>query len=68
MQPQVMCAHCDGIFPSSIEGEVTVRCPHCGHEGKPGRIMQPTGFPDEDTFVRNWQKAHGNAHLNEGSS
>ena len=51
-----MCAKCQNIFAADVEAE-EVTCPACDHTGAPGRVMQVTGFPDMETFTRNWKKA-----------
>ena len=53
--PQAMCARCQHVFALPKADEVT--CPVCGHRGAPGRLMRVSGFPDMETFTRNWQRA-----------
>ncbi|MGL4610344.1 MAG: hypothetical protein ACRCYY_11825 [Trueperaceae bacterium] len=57
LTPHVMCAKCQHVFPSEASLEQNTTCPNCAHEGKPARIMKPTGFPSLDVFTKNWQRS-----------
>ncbi len=55
--PQVMCAKCQSVFPSEATLADVVICPNYTHEGKPERVMKATGFPNLETFTKNWHRA-----------
>jgi hypothetical protein len=59
MTPHVRCAECDQVFEADAGMDDEVTCPGCGHRGKPGGVMRPTGFPSLETFRRNISKSRG---------
>lgn len=59
MTPHVMCQRCEAIFAADATLVDSVRCPACGYQGAPKRVMRASGPPSLEVFTRNWQKATG---------